>query len=388
MAVSNAGSRSRWRLLWAMPNIKLSRPFENDVLAIAPFEDCRVQEAIREPAAKIILSAFEDKSGKQFLPPAMVYDSDASEAEVNQQSVIDFRNSVAMSCLSRSWADTLSDDYGTLHGHLWSDYFDFYPLMPTAKGTSALEFSPAIFNGGDFTGVRLQPTPGLGTPKEVQPGTSLLKSLLALWEDTHHQSEQPLREGYAVFRSLHLAYLAAAMPARNWESVFEYGTHIGLWVAAIENLLHPGEGNIGKGDVIKFVAALQWHSQALAEMTDIYPTGKKKAGIPCTWPVRLLYELYSARNDFLHGNPAQARNLHVGLDPSRHNLLGGGCLLFARLLRWKLGLDAPMTRGFPEADYCFESVVDGRLEEALLNLREHREGLGRSGRGSAPERNQ
>lgn len=104
-----------------------------------------------------------------------------------------------------------------------------------------------------------------------------------------------------------IAYHACSLPKKNGLWFYDFGVSIGLWISAFESLVHPGRG--GKSE-LKTVLDLLSKVQFFDAVTKRRRTIKsgREIGRKCNAAEYLYWQLYQARNAFLHGNPVTARN--------------------------------------------------------------------------------
>ena len=84
--------------------------------------------------------------------------------------------------------------------------------------------------------------------------------------------------------------------------MYEYGNRIAQWVSAIEVLCHPEDSQVNFKRVIQVLESFagRWHAADLRKTSPIKL--KQCSGQVVTFISRVYEELYSARNDFTHGN--------------------------------------------------------------------------------------
>ena len=138
----------------------------------------------------------------------------------------------------------------------------------------------------------------------------LLAELLKRWH-RRYVGRNPQWSDRALFRSLNMANQASQIPAGSDATYHDIGRSIALWVSAFEILAHPGRGWSGLRPVYDLLEKVTWEfSRSRHRRYKAYEGGKKnrrRRSLAC-W---MYGEIYSARNDFLHGNPVSQKRLIV-----------------------------------------------------------------------------
>jgi hypothetical protein len=303
----------RWVWGYVLHNLTLKEPLECEYLAIVPHSDARVQPIVGEsPLARCLVENFTDQLGRPRHPSVLVLREDTPATIRQIDAVVSFRNLIAITCVIFGWQQSIGGP--TVWGTLYSDYFDFYPTTITADGKAVRTITPAVNDFGYPKEIHGQTSPGLPSIQSlgmVEPDESLVHLLMEAWNDLYVGPKRFEHEATALFRSLQVAYLAAAMPMSNERSIHDYGTAIALWVSAFEILAHPvASGGTGKADFEKVKELLEKHVWSRPELREckhvvIYGGNKHDANLV----VNLYWQLYRARNDFLHGNPVSREHL-------------------------------------------------------------------------------
>ena len=130
-----------------------------------------------------------------------------------------------------------------------------------------------------------------------------------------------------------MANQASRIPAGTDATFYDVGRSIALWISAFEILAHSGKGGrSGPVEVVKLLNRIPWLRPRLrASRFNIDVKGRKGA-----FPAWLYGLIYRARNDFLHGNPATARDLRI--DRSGKSLFVYAAPLYRMALAAFLGL--------------------------------------------------
>src|SRR5262249_4726353 len=128
----------------------------------------------------------------------------------------------------------------------------------------------------------------------------------------------------ALFRSLTMAYRASALPQLDF---YDLGTNLALWVSAFEILVHPGTGIIGYKDVFNLLEKdVFFYNPKLNHRSYTIVERKKKHRV--TLVQKTYFEIYSARNHFMHGNPVHDSSLFPGGKLQNHLLTIGVVLVY------------------------------------------------------------
>src|SRR5690606_29761950 len=136
----------------------------------------------------------------------------------------------------------------------WSDYFDFHPTGVATDG-SLYTHTPALkaffIPERNFQAMP-SPTVAVGTPLGVAD-PFLNRNLGRLWRRRFVHPGKDALPGRIVFRSLEIAYHAAAVGNRNESSLHDYGLQIALWVTALEVLARPPRGHVSQTQVLALI---------------------------------------------------------------------------------------------------------------------------------------
>jgi hypothetical protein len=161
-----------------------------------------------------------------------------------------------------------------------------------------------------------------------------------------------------------MAAAASKMPAGVDLTTFSLGRNIGLWVSAFEILTHTGQDKVRLWDVYDRLGAVPWRHKKMKARRFLPTSSKTKRNLSC-W---IYGEIYRVRNDFLHGNPVNAKSLIV--KRSGRNLFSYTSILYRMALTGFLDLRPPIPTNPTEwsrARFDFHSN-QGDIEEALLSV--------------------
>lgn len=145
----------------------------------------------------------------------------------------------------------------------------------------------------------------------------LLAALLARWH-RRYEADEPAWDDVALMRSLNMAYQASLLPAGTDTTFYDVGRMVSLWVSAFEILVHPGgSGKANREKVFELIERTRWAIPASGQLT--HDTGNKTK-VKRTLASWLIQSLYECRNDFLHGNPVEARYCSPRLSARSSNM--------------------------------------------------------------------
>lgn len=285
-----------------------------DSLAFAPQNDVRVQEAAdRDPHTKILLETFVDERGAKLNAAVCIAKRDSTMVR-ELEAIFSFRNAVALSVVLPNRAAWLTDRGSNEAG--WTDMFDFHPLQVGRTGLISSSVAAKSFYSSD------RPFQAMGSP-HVSASTMLtlykdafLYEALGLeWRKYYEEPTERARYGTALFRSLEIAYVAAASPTKHGGSLNEWGVQLALWVSAIEILLHGiGKKDASKEVAIELLGEFEWsrYRPVLADRSRElkFGSGTKERTIQVNLLQHACSLLYAARNAFLHGKLITERILY------------------------------------------------------------------------------
>ena len=308
---------SSWRFLYVLPNLELpEEPQENQVgewpegldlrtsvFTITSGADPRV-EAIRKevPEVEQILSSFYRETGTRYVPAVLIGRADAPDRVLrSEEATVAFRNAVALSVVLRGRAAVARGLGG--QAPTWSDTFDFHPAQLSASGrfvllSPALRALIAMKKPRCFTRSPNLPVEG----RRLWPDEYLYRTLGLEWARRYGRGYLAAQYGRSLFRSLEVAYSACAVGAKNQGSIHDYGLQVALWVSAIEILAWPRNDHANLEYVLAFLRSAPLH-ETLARRRFRATMKKREGPIPMNALERAYSYLYTARNQFLHGNP-------------------------------------------------------------------------------------
>ena len=338
-------------------SIKVGQRVSAGPYSVCSSDDDLLKRLTPTPAnrtAEALLQKFRNHWGTPFKPACLVSES---AGKVPAEEVRDLRNICAVAGMIGGTACMLGRGQWIAHH---SDHFDFYHFTPglggmvgTFDGPSGGASDPEGFAG---TGSAWVHDP---SNFKVVFDRVLLNQLIWAWEERHQRkSESALL--IRVFRALEVAMHAGRFPSDGLTTLNDVGTRIALWVSAFEILLRPETGDVDKRKVQEALARVDWRRTQLK--TEEYDISHRSKQLKVTYPEKVYDLLYSARNDFLHGNEVGndvLRWRRPGAEEPSGLQMSAPCL-FGAGLRAALAGHAP-----PPGDYD-ELLGLENIERALL----------------------
>lgn len=359
---------SEWELLYVLPNLGLTEPFDTEYISIVPNDDKRIDEIIsKHPAPKALLSRFRSIYGHNIEPSAIIRRIDFPEILRKYDHILSFRNLFAISSLVLAWTNRNRDSQ--MLSPAYSDYFDFYPVQPNDDGKYLIIRSGAFGSSiipDQFEG---QSLPYISnTLFSPHPDADLIKSLLSLWQDTINRGTES-KDYFKLFRSLEIAYMALSVPGTAEMTLNEFGLRISLWISAFETIFHPGGGkqvnfSTVSDELFKYPLYRDELRSISYKLRRIEKS--KKKGNLC----QALYgELYEARNDFLHGEEFNINGLFSKFGDNNIPLLTIAPILYRAALCVFLNIDWPTSARIKIAsERIFAVALWEKYENALYHV--------------------
>lgn len=326
-----------WVPIWALPNINLETPIENEFFALVPSSDQRVQSIKRKHTEfRRLMIRFYDTFRNRINPTLILRHTDAPEHLNSVEAAASFRDLLVASTVPYAWSRSIIYD-NTRSRAAYSDFFWLHPWMVSKDFKYIIGSSPAMLATHGASEFRGQTSPGLSpiTLTSFDFDKPLLRLLLQRWSDRYVQNQSSW-SNLALFRSLNMANQASLIPAGSDVTIYEYGRNIALWVAAFEILVHPGgNGQANQRKVYDLLEKAPWiNPKNRHKRFEIFRSGKmcSRRNLAC-W---IYKQLYSCRNDFLHGNPVDTSKFMI--PKSRRILNNFAPILYRHGLASFLGL--------------------------------------------------
>jgi hypothetical protein len=355
---------SDWIPVFLMPNLRVAHEIVSEEMAIVPYTDERLRPyESSHPQFKQFVQKFTDPFGARVSPGILLLRSDAPETFKSIEAVSSFRDLLALSVIPLQRARGIVHDGS--HHIQYSDYFDFYPWVYHEGHKHLVCNTPAQLSLHEVRVFRGQTSPILSALdfNHMDVDNPLLNALLQRWR-IRYGTKRPNWSDRALFRSLNMAAAASKMPAGVDLTTFSLGRNIGLWVSAFEILTHTGQDKVRLWDVYDRIGAAPWRHKKMRARRFKPTSSKTKRNLGC-W---IYGEIYHVRNDFLHGNPVDAKSLIV--KRSGRNLFSYASILYRMALTGFLDLQPPAPTNPAEwsrARFDFHSN-QGDIEEALLSV--------------------
>ncbi|MEY2482993.1 MAG: hypothetical protein QOK24_1521 [Verrucomicrobiota bacterium] len=204
---------ARWELIAVLPNLPLDRSWDFDPFAFVPNDDGRLATVRRRTrSARALLNNFADAFSRPRRPSALIIRVSADPRFRQWNVVADLRNAFAIACICSGWQKAI----GNLNvwWPLYSDYFDFYSLLPHQDGVGLVNIGLGLSSYDDAAEFTGQPHPDIAgeTPYfKAEPDDDLLKVLITAWEKRVNSKRRSWRN-LALFRALAVAFRAARLP--------------------------------------------------------------------------------------------------------------------------------------------------------------------------------
>lgn len=210
---------------------------------------------------------------------------------------------------------------------MYSDYFQFYPYCASPMG--GVVFQSSMVQGwADDTNISGQCLPEIYkvSRQKFFVEEKLWGTLLKAWE-LFYINKKLNNELLPLFRSLETSYQALYSPSDQFTSIYDIGNKIALWISALEIITHPGVQQITKEKVAENFLLFDFNDKKYFKWKR-YTRKTKKGTRYISLIEKPCYELYSARNNFLHGEPVSIGDLHIFKDKKRGRLDIVGIFLF------------------------------------------------------------
>lgn len=353
---------------WAEPAYafeRLALTLRSDCVAIVPPDDPRVLEfADRFPVSRVLLGAFKDAYGHRTSPSVLIA-RESGPIKRSMDTISAFRNAVAFSFILRASADRVG--CAQRGAATWSDLFDFHPAQVDRLGSIQIHSAALLHIVGTPEALAFSPSPFVDASFDFRFCDVGLSELLSkAWHRGYVRRRMP-RGLASVFRSLQVAYQAAAVPVRNAGSLADFGLSVAQWVSALETLLWPVNGRANQYLSLLQLGRLAFEDPRLNARRYTVMFGRKAMRV--SFIQKALTLVYRARNAFLHGEPFSKGDL----EPWRHR---GSNLVLVAAIVYRFALLQQLRVFFPPrpvsdlADLTPERVIswytDSVFERALL----------------------
>lgn len=356
--------RNQWRFGFLLPNLSIKEPVDTEYISIAPSNDPRVQTLVtKQPVIDKLVNSFTDQFSRKVKPSLLIFRNDIPDISLANNALVDFRNIFAITCIISAWQNYLIRRQWFIGGQ-YSEYYDFYPIVPRTTDNYLSIISPAVLGIDDpqlFSG---QTAPELAGPTyNIECDTYLFDPLITIWKERYVHVKLSDLKSIALFRSLQIAFQACTIPRTNYTSIYDYGARISQWVSAFEILAHPNNQRVGLKNVQKILGRFPSQSRQLTRR--LYTIYKDNQGITRgTLPQKLYYQIYKARNDFIHGNPVSTKHLFPWYNSNKPPLNYFTPLLYKVILICLLDI-YPNSNIYSQPFEILKSIIG--LENSLLS---------------------
>jgi hypothetical protein len=330
-------TEAEWRLIFALPNLRLRETFDFGDLAIVPGNDPRVETILaKNEAARSLVEGFEYSLGKgaQNRPSTMIFRAENPFKDL-WAALVEARNCVAVACSCFGWIRSI----GCLNcfSYRATDHFDFFPCWPSNDGTHLTYQGPARNSySSNLAGFRgfTHPYLSVNTLTRADCDATLLNLLAKSWRRVHVTGDAE-RSDRQLMRAIAVAYEACRVPQTMDNPTYDHGKHCAFWVSGLETLAAPETGRVKVHHVTNLLA----RRHLVADELEYDATGETRHLSPDI--LKQLYsKLYSLRGEFLHGNPITEAFLIPPFLGSGIRLLDTAPLVFhAALEAYTWGLD-------------------------------------------------
>ncbi len=331
----------QWHFAFLVHNLSLSEPVGNQYIAVVPPTDDRIKELYNHKTFTHLLNHFTDQFGRKKVPSILIAHESVPK---HFDAIRDFRNALAISAVSFAWESNLSQT-AVCARYNYSGYFDLYPYVLSKDHDILIVNSPSILGIDEPLEFRGQTAPELASvDRDIDWfDPVLLDALLHRWTERYVKGIRK-KSTEALFRSLEMAYRASAMPYANRGSLHDYGAQLALWISAHEILVWHLQRHANLVAVMQVLGGMDFDHPTLRRKRYAASKGKR-----VTLLQRLYYDMYRARNHFLHGNPITLRGLYPFRQIKKPALTAYAPIVFKSALYTLLNLWASLSEDTGES---------------------------------------
>ena len=299
-----------WEPTLVLPNVDFMDSVGSRLIAITGLDDKRVQNLRgRHPTFDAFLSRFTDEFKVSVRPSVVLVAKSAPQSVFTIDAISSFRDIVALSAVPISRA--LQLQYSKAFPFQYSNSFALYPWSLSRDYKHLVLNTGALMSMNSVDKFQGQSSPEVPFQRARVSDLDavLLAKLMSRWK-SRYATKRTSWEDRALFRSLNMANQAAQIPWTADETRYDRGRITALWVSAFEILVHPGRGGrSGLEQVLDLLDRVEWVTSFLSRRTYKVRSGKKvfRRGFASS----VYGQMYSARNDFLHGNPVRPSGLYL-----------------------------------------------------------------------------
>jgi hypothetical protein len=301
-----------WTPIAVLPSVDVrTKKLGGAHIALVGFGDPRYEACVEANGdLKTFLTRFTGSHGEA-VRPSLIVISREYEGKPVSHAIASFKDIVVAAVTLDTRVLTILSDNN--RGPFYSNSFDIYPWMVTSRGDRLIAMTPAISALHQLKNFRGLASPGVPIHRveDSHVHGGLFNGLHRLWMQQYLE-EQDVWEARSILRSLNMATTAMEVPNTSvTETIYDWGRVIAHWVSAFEILVHPG-GN-GRADelkVLEMLSQVEWRRGKLVEKSHPVKIGRSPAS-DRTLAEWLYHRLFKLRNDYLHGNPVDARGFDM-----------------------------------------------------------------------------
>jgi hypothetical protein len=298
-----------WEPIVVLPNLDMRGKIECEYAAIVALSDdrvCKLRDA--HPEGTLFLSKFFNQFREQVSPSLLLMRSDAPGSYRTPEAITAFRDIISLSVAPHARAARLR--YNRANALAFTNTFQFYPWMLTATYEGISLQSPNHRDVNLLDNFEGQSFPEQPQASVMEPDVDfpLAKRLLERW--TMRFSQDPAEwKDRALFRSLNMANEAASVPANTAMTFYDVGRSLALWVSAYEiwRTREATAGPVSQPSLLS-LRKVKWRSNKLSEKVRTIDGKPPQQVQLAAWICKRVYDL---RNDFLHGNDVDGRDLFL-----------------------------------------------------------------------------
>jgi hypothetical protein len=354
-----------WNFTLLFHNLSIKESIGNEFIKVFPFNDPVVKETIsKEESFLKFINSFKNQFGKP-LQPALLYVAYDTKPDI--EALVAFRNALAISSVAKNWSNYISAK-SQFEYHKYSNYFDFYPYSFSDDWQYLIAMTPSVTSLDDVSRLEGQSSPELATTHSAVNffDEALFYALLDEWVELYIKKKKNTWKLVALFRSLEMAYRAASLPFGNRGTIHDYGANLSLWVSAFEILHHPKNKGVGVLDVINSLGHINYRKKSLGHKR--YSTTYCKKRISLTLIQKIYFEMFRARNSFLHGNPVTIKKLNAKRKNGFFPLNFIAPVVYKYALDQFLGINKPFDFTTINSGEIARLVNQGHYDESLNQM--------------------
>jgi len=326
-----------WEFKVLLNNLSTQDEIGNEYIKLIPSNSTVLESFINKSKYfRKFINSFCDQRGYKLKPSLIV--TNIPDSTTSEQ-LVDFRNILAISTISKAWNHVLSG-HVNLGKLLYSDYFDIYGVSLAKDPEYIIGHTPSISSldeAVNFKGGQSSEKLAIHSDSKRFVDEYLFNSLMSTW--TEHHIQKINNKATTIFRSLEMAYRASSLPFGNQGSINDYGVKLSQWISAFEILAHPKTDHAGLNEVQDLLVSIKFNNNNLNHKIYSYVHGKKRKRYYATSLQKTYYEMYSARNKFLHGEPVKLSDLLINNSKDYHLLTSFAPVIFKFVLQEVLGIN-------------------------------------------------